>query len=1205
MPQSTSMINIVFGGKSSGLIGAANAAMKSLDALFRSTLNVSKGFASIAAAVARTPFAAVGVALGGLTRSTISLNNALSNKNRTLAISANYYRGLVGQVVSLNRFINVLGSSVRQIGQGLQNFATVFSLYVSVPVTAFIGSMTKGLIEFQDRLIGVRRSTGLPMPEVERLGGLLQQYSLETATSPEDLALQAEAWGRLGITGVETIAKLTAESDKLQLATNLTSTQVVDDIGKIGAIYFQTAEDFAEAYPKIGSALNELGQSSAVSETEILSAAMRVLPVAKQLNMELADVLALSTVAAERNASPERAGTQLSRALSEQASKLNTFAETLGLTRDETVKLIDSDPIGFFIGIADAIGQVDSATERVALTEMLFGGVGGKTFNAIAANLPGLYDALNIANKAYDEGTSLQQEYLRSTDSVKVQLGILRNNFRYLGYTIAEEVLPYITKFAFIAIAGLRHVTEAFKALDDRTKWMIIGFGLLIAVVGPLTLFLGSFAFSIGIITTGITALMSQIIGIGGAFVKFGVAVMALLQPFNVIRLAVLALVAAMIYMNNTASTVGTNLGAMVNQFFQWGVSLFSSFAGGISASATLVYDAVAGVIDGFVGLIEAFSPPKEGPLKNVDKWGTSVMEAYANGIKKASIRPVEEHLQDIRALFMNAAGDGFFNPFAEVFRSFLPVIRKDEAVPTYQQMPDEYPGATSNIKEYVDTLQEMEDASNKNSVANETLVESVEEVTETVQQARQAVDEYIITIGRRFSDAFAGGLRALGATATDMFSEVFSLVQSSIQAYGGNLGLEAEQIQDMIMQGADAVLAMMNAFQSGESVTGFLSGLSDITNGLASDIEAVVNAQLQLNEANEELERIRERLKNFDDDLNNEIAAISRREDLTMDERAALIRAARQRASARKQDLEDEREDQEQRVENLRNNIDEQKTLIGILNGLVFAAQKEKVKTDDSELPDISDNFDMTKVEEGRRRLENSAEELSESVGVFFTKIERAKQVWLGFWNAIQGYTAEDLGEQTQEFWDGFMPGKQVYDSIGKLMLFVGGIITAIETTITKIQTLFNDFTLGGALNGFLGGVFDVKNLTAIQKIFYTIGYAFGAFARNVQNFILMLEPAITNLTMLMDDFAMGYNMLFGEGADPNYDISWGGKISELLDSLFGKTKYDDSEHGGTPIFARSIARILLDLFRADFTDNTSGTILILLLECFFRTWS
>lgn len=52
------------------------------------------------------------------------------------------------------------------------------------------------------------------------------------------------------------------------------------------------------------------------------------------------------------------------------------------------------------MNMLDVISKLNSKTRQVQIAEALFGGVGGKATNALAANLEGLYENIVLANDA-------------------------------------------------------------------------------------------------------------------------------------------------------------------------------------------------------------------------------------------------------------------------------------------------------------------------------------------------------------------------------------------------------------------------------------------------------------------------------------------------------------------------------------------------------------------------------------------------------------------------------------------------------------------------------------------------------------------------------------------------------------------------------------------------------------------------------------
>lgn len=71
-------------------------------------------------------------------------------------------------------------------------------------------------------------------------------------------------------------------------------------------------------------------------------------------------------------------------------------------------------------------------------------------------------------------------------------------------------------------------------------------------------------------------------------------------------------------------------------RLYQWGSNIVSAFADGIRNAVGQIADAFASGLNAAKGMIMGQSPPKEGPWKNIDKWGLNVGEAWVEGVQKA-----------------------------------------------------------------------------------------------------------------------------------------------------------------------------------------------------------------------------------------------------------------------------------------------------------------------------------------------------------------------------------------------------------------------------------------------------------------------------------------------------------------------------------------------------------------------------------------
>lgn len=642
MPQNSS-ININFNANLGNLGSVLNQAQQRFQQIRQSAAQAAQSFQQFNRAANST--SGYTSATRAATASTSGLGGAIRNltsrfgsHNAAINMSANAYKGLVGQVASLNRFMNASFAAIRQVGQGLQNFGTVFSIFISAPVGLIFRNLIGEMLDFDDTLIEVRKTTGLTTEDVKMLGDQLTTLSTQTPTARDALATMAADWGRMGAQGIDTIMELTRQSDMLAIATTLTADEIVTAIGRIGNIYYRDLDELALNFESLASAINELGQANPFDESELVSAFLRFAPQAKAIGLTIQEALGLSATAIGTNVSAERAGTQLATSVRMMAVNYEDVAAASGKYTDEIKEFIDANPVGVYLGIVDGLNDIESETERTIVAQEIFGAVGGKAALSIAANTELAATNIAIANRAYEEGVSVFLEFQRSLDSVRNQLSILRNNIIAMASEIGEVLLPIITDFVALAVPAVQMLTEQFSMLTERTKITIVGIGLLVTALGPLLIMIGTLMFSIGIIGTGLSTMVATLLSAAFHIGRFVGIILGVLAPFRLVAIGVAAVASAAVYLYRTLEDTGNAIGTFSRNAVEWGYNLFSSFAEGITQATSIVYQAVMGIINSFIGLIQAFSPPKEGPLKDIDKWGESTIEAYVEGMTRADV---------------------------------------------------------------------------------------------------------------------------------------------------------------------------------------------------------------------------------------------------------------------------------------------------------------------------------------------------------------------------------------------------------------------------------------------------------------------------------------------------------------------------------------------------------------------------------------
>ena len=78
-----------------------------------------------------------------------------------------------------------------------------------------------------------------------------------------------------------------------------------------------------------------------------------------------------------------------------------------------------------------------------------------------------------------------------------------------------------------------------------------------------------------------------------------------------------------------------------------WGKNLIINFANGIRNGITAVKEAVGWLGNAISNMLKSQSPPKEGPLSTIDKWGVGLMKTYASSLKDG-LPYIENSISDI-----------------------------------------------------------------------------------------------------------------------------------------------------------------------------------------------------------------------------------------------------------------------------------------------------------------------------------------------------------------------------------------------------------------------------------------------------------------------------------------------------------------------------------------------------------------------------
>jgi hypothetical protein len=111
----------------------------------------------------------------------------------------------------------------------------------------------------------------------------------------------------------------------------------------------------------------------------------------------------------------------------------------------------------------------------------------------------------------------------------------------------------------------------------------------------------------------------------------------------------------------------------IIVNMYGWGINLIGSLASGMIDGAKAVLSAVlTGIGEMIASFFRGFSPPKEGPLSTIDRWGENVMGAYADGIRKGArtkVKPAAEEAAKAMSMPLEGHSPAKEGPLSEIGR--------------------------------------------------------------------------------------------------------------------------------------------------------------------------------------------------------------------------------------------------------------------------------------------------------------------------------------------------------------------------------------------------------------------------------------------------------------------------------------------------------------------------------------------------------
>lgn len=252
---------------------------------------------------------------GKATDSTKRLANQLQDANGKLAnyklqlqntagAIADYQIRNEGLTGSINKASDVLINNGKRLG----DTGSSLTKGLTVPIAAGVTAVTAAAISWESAFAGVKKtsdevvdSNGNVVYSYDDLEASLRNLANELPSTHSEIAAVAEAAGQLGIQ-TENVSAFTKVMIDLGESTNMSAETAATELARFANITQMSQDKFSN----LGSALVDLGNNFATTESEISAMALRLAGAGAQIGMSEGDILgfaaALSSVGVEAEA---------------------------------------------------------------------------------------------------------------------------------------------------------------------------------------------------------------------------------------------------------------------------------------------------------------------------------------------------------------------------------------------------------------------------------------------------------------------------------------------------------------------------------------------------------------------------------------------------------------------------------------------------------------------------------------------------------------------------------------------------------------------------------------------------------------------------------------------------------------------------------------------------------------------------------------
>lgn len=390
------------------------------------------------------------------------------------------------QLKEVNARIRELRNEAKETQFSIAKLADGFNRYAAIGASV-IASLTGVALtarkcvdeyaQMEEAQSQVIKYTGLTKEETEALNESFKQ--MDTRTAREELNRLAGEAGKLGISSRDQVLEFVEAADMINVALGEDlGEDAVKNIGKLSQMFGDGSRTLKEDMLAIGSAVNQVAQSSSASEPYLVEFTARMGGVAKQANLAVTDVMGFASALDQNMLRSEMASTALQSLILKIYQEPAKYAKLAGMDVQEFVNLVNTDVNEALLQFLGTLGKMGGMAQMSPiLKEMkLSGAEAAGVISALAGNIDQVRREQENANQAFIDGTSIINEFGVQNNTVQAGLDKAKKQFKDVRVELGEQLLPimkYMVTTGSLTVKGLKEVVSIM--VDYKSEILTAG----------------------------------------------------------------------------------------------------------------------------------------------------------------------------------------------------------------------------------------------------------------------------------------------------------------------------------------------------------------------------------------------------------------------------------------------------------------------------------------------------------------------------------------------------------------------------------------------------------------------------------------------------------------------------------------------------------------------------------------------------------